>query len=381
MRNFLIVAALFCVAPALCPGAGAGEEQEWTKSTPADQGGKLVARIDIGTIRVSGWDRNEVLVRARGYDRDDLDRLRLTRTGRTVTVTFDADNGPVSEGSLDIQVPVSFDLDLTTSAGELTIEGPLTGTLRGSTAGGNLRIGDVGGVVHMSTAGGDISAGTIKGDVRLTTAGGNVRTADITGQAEITTAGGDIRLGTIGNILEAETAGGNVTFGSVGKEATVATAGGSIQGGPVRGSATLTTAGGNITLDSGSGVVEATTAGGSISVGRVTGVLKASTAGGDITATLLPDGKSPSNLTTAGGSITLELPGDARATVLARIKDVERWGEDSSGPYNIRSDFPAESRRGDGRTGRLEVTITINGGGPRIELETAAGDVVLKRIR
>jgi hypothetical protein len=364
------------LALALVCSVGTGKDK--TETFPVGKDGSLVMELDVGEIKISGWDKNEVLVKATGIDERDMEYLTMSKSGEAVLVEFDPRNGRSDRARFTVNVPSRFDVDVSTAGGRITIDAPLNGSISGTTAGGEIRIGDIGGEITMTTAGGEIEAGKITGDVDLTTAGGNVKTADVSGMADISTAGGNITTGDIGGSLQARTAGGNITAGQVAKKLTASTAGGNIIIEGTQSKASLSTAGGNIDLGAAKGRVDAKTAGGDLTLKSIVGSVSGKTAGGDIVVDLNPIGTGSSSLATAGGDITLFLPADAKATISARIK-----GDDSRGDeppeYEIRSDFGPVTLEEGGRRGEIRATLKINGGGTPIRLETSMGDIMVKK--
>ncbi|MGB6121324.1 MAG: hypothetical protein WBG80_05415, partial [Bacteroidota bacterium] len=153
-----------------------GESKDKTQTFPVGKDGSLVMELDVGEIRISGWDKNEVLVKATGIDERDMEYLTMSMSGQVVMVEFDPRNGHSDRARFTVNVPSFFDVDVTTAGGRITIDAPLNGSISGTTAGGGIHIGDIGGEITMVTAGGDIEAGKITGDVDLTTAGGNIKT-------------------------------------------------------------------------------------------------------------------------------------------------------------------------------------------------------------
>jgi hypothetical protein len=348
---------------------------ERTQSFPAKKGGALEVRTDGGSITVRGWDKEEVFVRVRSLNEDQLKAVSMSEGGGKVSVEFRWNKRSVEDMQFEISVPSSFDTDLKTAGGAVTIEAPLTGNIKGNTAGGDIKLGSLGGVIRMETAGGEISAGEIAGDFTAKTAGGDVEVKGVTGEAEISTAGGNISTGTIGKTIKASSAGGNIAIGKVGGEVNASTAGGNVKLESGQGHVMLNTAGGNIALNSAKGRISVNTAAGNVDVHDVAGSVNARTAAGDLKVTLDPAVNESSSLQTAAGNIVLTLPENARATVVARARGpFTRWGE--KGDSQIHSDFPITKSEGRGE-GQAE--ISVNGGGHRISLETMIGTITVRK--
>ena len=104
----------------------------------------------------------------------------------------------------------------------------------------------------------------------------------------------------------------------------------------------------------------------------------AETAGGDIEVELTPSGKRGSVLETKGGDVVLYIPADAKVTIEAEIRIHHDYHYDDD-DYDITSDFKAESKDKDKRG--IRAKYVLNGGGPRIELETSHGDIEIRKAR
>jgi hypothetical protein len=123
--------------------------------------------VDAGTnggVRVTGWDRNEIRVRAivQTHARDDAraralaSEIQIQTGGHRVQST-----GPQPERrewwsvSYRIDVPRRSDLDLRANNGGITI-GEVSGTIRFDTSNGGVRLNDVGGSVRGRTRNGGL---------------------------------------------------------------------------------------------------------------------------------------------------------------------------------------------------------------------------------
>jgi hypothetical protein len=145
-----------------------------------------------GSIRVQGWDGNEVKVTARLQANAESDAdaqallkdIRITSDGRRVSAEGpNADRGYRSgwSASYVVMVPRRFDLSLDAYNGSLGVDG-VTGKLDLSTHNGSVTLTDVGGDVHARTQNGSLNvqlAGTSwSGDgLDAVTQNGSVRLA------------------------------------------------------------------------------------------------------------------------------------------------------------------------------------------------------------
>ena len=89
-----------------------------------------------------------------------------------------------------------------TQGGDITVDAPLDGEARLTTAGGDVRSSDITGVVRIETAGGSIALGKIGGDLIARTAGGSIRVGDVKGDAILETSGGEIVTGAVAGRIE-----------------------------------------------------------------------------------------------------------------------------------------------------------------------------------
>lgn len=352
-----------------------------SKSFQVGKGGSLEISTGVGDIHIAVWEKNEVFVKAVGISDEDAEDLDMNQSGNTVRVEFRPEDGSSSHVRFDINVPSQFDIDIRTSGGDIEVLGSLTGTVKGSTSGGDIRLGNLRGKANMSTSGGDIETGDIEGNVNLKTSGGDIRMGTVGGDAEVSTAGGEISVRNVGKQLRAKTAGGNIEIGDVGGDASASTAGGNIRAGKVSGSASLSTAGGDIELRSATGTVKAKTAGGDLRLENVYGSVEGSTAGGNIQADIIPGNKGGSKLKTAGGDVNLSVPVDARATIKALIRIDRRNWKRYSDQFDIRSDFKLENYEKDEHSREIRATVNLNGGGELITLETAMGNIEIRKAK
>lgn len=369
MRGSRVLAGLVLALLACGAVAGAAEK---TQTFPAKKGGTLEVRVEGGSVTVKGWEKDEVLVRAQCIDEEQLEGVTFSEGGGKVLVEFRSRRHNVEDMRFEASVPSSFNVQIWTAGGELALPGPLTGTLKGETAGGEITLGKLGGKLRFSTAGGRITAQDIAGDLDVRTAGGDIEVGSVTGSAELSTAGGRIKVENALRTLRAETAGGEIEIGKVGGDLKAATAGGGISVGTIQGETSLNTAGGTIDVSGGTGKLAAATSAGNVRLTQFSGSVNLRTAAGDIAVTLDPAVGESSSLSTSAGSIRLTLPATAKASIMARARG---WGEEEAS--QISSDFPMtrpEKARGEDRA-----EITLNGGGHRIMLETTIGSIAVRK--
>jgi DUF4097 and DUF4098 domain-containing protein YvlB len=349
-------------------------------------GGTLYLSASAGAIIVESTDKNEVHVLAeKRVDEDREDRARELLDEIEVEMTQSGDDVRVEariyRSRRNRRVPLRFRVSV-----------PRRYNIDLDTEGGEIEIADLDGNVMARTSGGGIEVGRITGQVEVRTAGGSIEIEEGGSRVIAKTAGGGIKIRRSAGSVEANTAGGSIELGPSGGDVELKTAGGSIRieesGGRVR----AETAGGSISVDGSNGPVDVRTAGGSLRIENARGAIEAHTSGGSIEAELVvsDSGTDTScNLETAGGDVTIHLPENLAATIDAeiRVRDNDSgWGRRD---YEILSDFdiPVEEDSGkdDDRRWRDDSRVTargdINGGGDRIKLSTANGDIHILKLR
>ena len=376
------------------PGTLQRQGRAWVKvsecSVPVREGGRMLLRADIGSVkvRIGTGDRLSGRVRVSAYTADEneanrffrqheLKVRRLEGSGAFIESTLAPGRGVPArlKVEFEFEVPLRFNLDLETQAGDLEVE-RLEGQLRATTAGGNIRSGDIGGPVKVETAGGAIALGNIGGRLEAQTAGGSIRVGDVKGNALLETSGGEINAGRVDGTVTAETAGGDIVLRGAAGTLRAETAGGQIWIGASSGSISAVTAGGTIRLDGGRGTVTATTAGGSIDLFRLEGSVHAETSAGSILAEIdaRRDTFGPSSLQTSMGDVQVFLPPDLPLTIDAAIE--------MAAGHKIESDFPL--RMAGEQPGYVAQTVhgqgSLNGGGKLLRIRAVAGNIEIRKL-
>jgi hypothetical protein len=364
--------------------------EELTCALPVQPGGKLILRADQGPVSVRAGLQGRLLcnVTLRAFTRDALRArtlfsqfaLAARRTGDGAVVINGRFTGPATHtkpasAQYDLQVPNRFNLDVETRGGSLRISA-LDGELRGSTAGGDIKTGDIKGPVHVETAGGSIQLGNIGSIAEARTAGGNINVGNIHGDANLETSGGEIVAGMVDGTLHARTAGGDIRLEAAAGPVVVETAGGHIYLGPCGATVEAETAGGNIQVEGARGQVKAETAGGSIDLMQLMGAVRAQTAAGRILAQLAANGRSfgPSSLSTSVGDVDVFLPPGLPLTINAVVRQ--------AAGHKITSDFPMRIEGGGAYSGMgtIRGQGEIQGGGQPLNIKTRMGSIRIRKL-
>ncbi|HEX6370465.1 MAG TPA: DUF4097 family beta strand repeat-containing protein [Longimicrobium sp.] len=310
-------------AAALLLAAPAHAQRQVNARHDAAAAGTVEIEMNSGSVRVTGWSRNEVQVTG-NLSRGD-DRVELDGGGRTVEVRVAGRRGRAGPANLEIRVPAGSTLKVMAGSAPITVSG-ITGSVEAESASGPVTVQGSSRRVEVMAQSGPV---TIDGQVEtldVTAMSGPVRVnASVRQRASIEALSGPVDL--LGSVGEVEV---NAVSGNV----RVANATGRVEIEAVSGNVTVngTRLRGNVQSVSGNLVV-------------------AGSVGGAFT------------LESHGGNVELRLPSGAGAEV-----EVETF----SG--SLRSDFG-----GGARDGSRERHVTIGRGGPTVSITTFSGDVKLLR--
>jgi hypothetical protein len=182
------LATLLLAALAAAPTA-AQERVDRTLPAPADGNVKVINIA--GSVRVVGWDRNEVQVR--GTLGEGTERLDFETQGNTTVVEVvwpqerDRRDRRIQGSELEIQVPAGSMLEVRTVSADIRIEG-----VRGV-----LELESVSGDVTTAGEPERVEAGSISGDVEIAASRGPVYAHTVSGEISIGQAVGSFRISTI----------------------------------------------------------------------------------------------------------------------------------------------------------------------------------------
>jgi len=374
MKNLFITTLIIGV---LLFANSAFAQKDVEKSFTVNSSDNLSLSTSMGNIAIDTWDKDEVYVIAKNILESEMNLLSMNKSGNIIKVIFEGDESDDVE--FEIMIPAELNLDLSTGGGNISLKSDLKGKIDASTAGGNISTKNINGEADISTAGGNINLGDVNSNADISTAGGDIKVGSINGLADISTAGGNINVGAVNNSADISTAGGNISIGNIDGNADVSTAGGNINVDKVSGDADISTAGGNIKLDGATGIIEANTGAGNMKLKDIKGSIDANTGAGNIYAELIPEGNKNSELNSGVGNITLKVPETASVTIVATIQ-VMMWSGDESDLDNINSDFtPTKIDRSKERK-QIEVIYELNGGGSKIELNVALGNINIQKL-
>jgi DUF4097 and DUF4098 domain-containing protein YvlB len=149
-------------------------------------------------------------------------------------------------------------------------------------------------------------------DAKVSSSGGDIRLEDLNGKIDLGTSGGDISIVNTNGSTIASTSGGEVSLENSSGNFDLKTSGGDIKSTGFNGDLSAYTSGGGIKLVGSNGKIDASTSGGDVEL-EYTGQNKGihlETSGGDINIKLPPDFSANARLSTSGGSIHCDFPGN-----------------------------------------------------------------------
>ena len=183
--------------------------------------------VASGTLKVRGWDKDEIHVRSLDAARIEfrrIDRSRDTTKPATRVDVMVLDRNSATNPRLDCQALASVEMDVPAGAtvqvqtrdGDITIAG-VAGAYAGS-QNGDIQIERATKMVEAGSVGGSIFLKDSSGRVNLSSAGGvvevvNVRPATDEDTLEVGTVSGDIQLNRVTNLkVNVKTVNGTVTM-------------------------------------------------------------------------------------------------------------------------------------------------------------------------
>ncbi len=378
-RNFLTVLFVLLFTAVYTSGIGINL-QDFTKSFKVNKGGKMIIDINPGSISLSTWDKNEVFVKVKNVESDEVKNVEVYLEGNNVVVKYSSEWGWGEEIELEASIPSQFSLDAKTTGGDILLRSNIVGNVEFLTMGGDISTKNIKGKVKINTQGGDLSVGNIEGGLLLSTMGGDITIGEVIGEtAKVNTMGGDIRVSKALSGIEAVTYGGDIEAKNLGSDSQLKTMGGSVEIENFNGRVAMQTFGGNLLVKSGSGFVDATTQAGDIILNNLTGNANARSTSGNVTVNINPSAGSSSNIQVNNGRIEINLLPNAKATVEAEIRIRGNW-KYMKDDFKIQSEFEAKSYTTDDKERRIRATYEINGGGGKIYASSNNENITIKKL-
>jgi DUF4097 and DUF4098 domain-containing protein YvlB len=188
--TLFVATALLAAGPAV--RAGTPIEQ----SAAADPTGSVEVSNTAGTVRVTGWDRNEVAVS--GELGEGVEKLEFAVADKVtrIKVILPRKASNVEDTNLVIRVPAASRLSVNTVSADIDVQGLL----------GAQRLQSVSADISTAAAGEDVECKSVSGDVAvngsfkkglltITTVSGDATALRVAGEVNANSVSGDITLG------------------------------------------------------------------------------------------------------------------------------------------------------------------------------------------
>lgn len=183
-------AALLAASPAIRAGTPINER------AAADPAGSIEVSNVAGTVRVTGWDRNEVEVTGElGKGTEKLEFAVADKVTR-IKVILPGKSYDVEETNLVIHVPAASRLSVNTVSADIEVQG-LLGAQRLQSVSADIRTTAAGEDVECKSVSGDVAVnGSFKkGLLTITTVSGDATALRVAGEVNASSVSGDITLG------------------------------------------------------------------------------------------------------------------------------------------------------------------------------------------
>ncbi|MBI2416517.1 MAG: DUF4097 family beta strand repeat protein [Ignavibacteriales bacterium] len=187
------------------------------KTFKVKPGGKLRLEAPGSDVRVTGWNKNEILVKIHGsikakdyfefrfHDEDGMVLIQIKKKGGFWSKMMEVDQGL----TVEILEPNEFHTNIETAGGDIQYTG-IDGDAKLNTSGGDIEVRDAQGRYVCSTAGGDIIMANVQGNVKCNTAGGGIQCTYIEGDVTASSTGGDIEVSAKEGKINASSTGGDI---------------------------------------------------------------------------------------------------------------------------------------------------------------------------
>jgi DUF4097 and DUF4098 domain-containing protein YvlB len=213
----LAVAVLLCTA---APSSARAQDEDRVMQIDTtlrlDRGGAVDLSLISGKIRVVGWDRNEVHIKA------SIESGYLDLNANTSRITLEVDeeggrrgrhgHGNVGEANYDVQVPRGARLILEAVSGDVSARGS-QGEIEATSVSGDVEVFDGARAVSVESVSGSAHAANVNGSLHAETVSGDLRAETVSGDVQASSVSGTIRLSGIqSSDVRTETVSGDIIY-------------------------------------------------------------------------------------------------------------------------------------------------------------------------
>jgi len=194
MMSLLLSSALLAVATHVVPVSPARQPIVTLDTTLAVPAATRIS-LDLksgGSVKIVGGTDKVVRVRVTEDGRECNDcNVKLEQTSQGLQVRSDRPATGGSQLNFEIQVPIHFDVELTSAGGEVQIEG-LDGAIKGQTQSGSLTLRRLSGEVDLTTMRGDVMLKESYVSGKVSSGSGKVVLEDVSGTVQGIAQGGKV---------------------------------------------------------------------------------------------------------------------------------------------------------------------------------------------
>jgi hypothetical protein len=221
LLSFAVVVASFSLLALTSSTAYAHEDNNDDRSVNETRTAKPDGEVRVdnlaGSVKIHGWDKNEV--RVTGTLGDQVERLEITNDDSGISIRVVLPHNEHSDdcgecADLDIEVPAASRLEVSTVSADIQAKG-LTGSEQLGTVSGTLVLDSAAARADVRSVSGDVTvAGSGKNaHVTATSVSGEVRVTGIDGALHAESVSGDVKVGDNHLTgLEMSSTSGNLTF-------------------------------------------------------------------------------------------------------------------------------------------------------------------------
>lgn len=400
-----ILAALICFAPALF---GSERYEHPIHASLTWRGGKVTIDHRFGRLELHTTSGNQVDVKGTVLSSDPefgkQIHFNVSESGGGITIRTDVPDvhwhGSLSYSvDIDVSVPANAPLSIRNRFGSITASG-VHAASEFANAQGSIELSDLRGAQQIESSFGSVNVTNSAGDTVIRNANGSVTVSHVKGSLDVSDRFGSVRVDDVDRALALRNENGSVDVHDVGGNATISTsfasstvsnvrgaldltstngnvvvsdAGrssirtsfGSVRATAIHGDAEVHNQNGNVTLTGVNGGARVRTTFGSVFLKGVDGTVSVENANGAISVSDPPAGACHDlSLKTNFSSIRVALRPGTGYTVHARTS----FG-------SIHSDLPITMS---GSLSNESITGMINGGGCKLDLETANGNISIE---
>lgn len=210
MKRTLLLSALTLAAATSAEGQAGRRDEAYESRIDTtftfDRSGTVVLSVGSGEIIVTGWDRNQVRVRARS----ERSVVRMDATSARVSLDLSRPRG--GDTRFEVTVPHGVRVSARATTGDISITGT-KGGVDANTQSGDLVVEDAAVMVDLRSMSGDITARGITGTVEVNTLNGELLLRDVKGDVDATSVSGDLDLQNVtARYVRARSTSGEVTY-------------------------------------------------------------------------------------------------------------------------------------------------------------------------